>query len=46
MLKEGHVGALGRGHVVDVGEIGIEGGVEAVVAEECCEEEEDNCVYS
>ena len=39
LLQESHVGALGRGHVVDMGEIGIEGGVKAVIAEKGREKE-------
>ena len=42
LLQESHVCTLDRRHVVDMGEVGIESGMEAVIAEEGCEEKEEN----
>ena len=41
-MQESHVGALSRRHVVDMGQIGIESGMEAVIAKEGREEKEDD----
>ena len=42
LLQESHIGALGRGHVVDMSQIGIESGMKAVIAEEEREQKDDD----
>ena len=42
LLQESHIGTLDRRHIVDMGEIGIESGMKAVIAEEGREKKEDD----
>ena len=41
-MQESHIGTLDRRHIVDMGEVGIESGMEAVIAEEGREKKEDD----
>ena len=42
LLQESHIGTLDRRHIVDMGEISIESGMKAVIAEEGREKKEDD----